>query len=86
MSSYKDKFDRICDILNISDYHNKGYKGQNVIVASMESITESDYHGFNVMKTVKTYAPDAKVISFTDEKGYSSIAFVVPSASVIGVP
>lgn len=65
MATIRDKFDEICNILNLNDYYDKGYKGQNVIIASVES-TDSD-HGSMVKDTIKTYAPNCKLISFNDE-------------------
>ena len=68
----REHLEELKKVLNISEYHKAGFKGQGVIVASMEET--KDGHGSNVMDTVLTYAPDCKVISFTDVKGYSSMS------------
>lgn len=53
------------EILNIKEYHDKGFLGQGVIVASVESSDSS--HGSMVKDTVLTYAPKVTFISYNDE-------------------
>lgn len=67
----KEKYEVILEKLNIKEYFNKGYKGQNVKIASIESLKSE--HGRNVYLTLKTYAPLCDVYSFNDEVGISAI-------------
>lgn len=53
-------------VLNIQEYHEAGFKGDGVIVASVEDLFDGD-HGQNVYDTVLTYAPNCKVISYNEE-------------------
>lgn len=66
----KEKYEMILKELNIKEYFDKGFKGQDVKVASVESL-KSD-HGRKVYLTLKTYAPLCDVYSFNDEMGISA--------------
>lgn len=66
----KEKYEMILEKLNIKEYFDSGYKGQNVKVASVESLKSE--HGRNVYLTLKTYAPLCDVYSFNDEFGISA--------------
>lgn len=61
----KEHFEKnILPYFNIKEYFDKGYKGQGITIATMESTTDS--HGNMVVDTLLTYAPNCKVISYTD--------------------
>lgn len=61
----KDHFkNQILPFFNIKDYWDNGYKGQGIVVASVEG-TDSK-HGYDVMNTVLTYAPECTFISYND--------------------
>lgn len=68
----KEKYEMILEKLNIKEYFDNGFKGQNVKVASIESLKSK--HGRNVYLTLKTYAPLCDVYSFNDEMGISAIS------------
>lgn len=66
----KEKYNQVCEMLNIKEYHDKGFKGQGIKIASVESLKSE--HGRNVFMTLKTYAPECEVISFNDEFNISA--------------
>ena len=66
----KEHFEMILEKLNIKEYFDNGYKGQNVKIASVESLKSE--HGRKVYLTLKTYAPLCNVYSFNDEFGISA--------------
>ena len=71
MTTREHLYKNVLPFFNIQEYWDKGFKGQGVTIASMEDT--SDGHGSMVADTLLTYAPECRVISFTDEKGYSAM-------------
>ena len=69
----KEHFEKnILPFFNIKEYWDKGFKGQGIVVANIEESNDDD-HGSNVCDTVLTYAPECKVISFSDLHDYSAV-------------
>ncbi len=67
----KEKYQMILEKFNIKEYFDRGFKGQDVKIASIESLTSE--HGRKVYLTLKTYAPLCDVYSFNDEFGVSAV-------------
>lgn len=67
----KEKYEMILEEFNIKEYFDRGFKGQDVKIASIESLTSD--HGRKVYLTLKTYAPLCDVYSFNDEFGISAV-------------
>ena len=69
-----EKYELICKKFNIDQYYEKGFKGQNVTICNVESnLKNVDDHGYDVYNVIKTYSPNAKVVSFKDETNLSGI-------------
>lgn len=69
----KERFEKnVLPYFNIKEYWDKGFTGKGITIATMEETKED--HGSNVVDTCLTYAPDCRVISFTDEKNYSAMS------------
>lgn len=67
----REHLEELKNILNISEYHNAGFKGKGVVVASVENSDSS--HGSMVYDTIMTYAPECTFKSFNDEvKNYGA--------------
>lgn len=64
MATVEDKYNILIKELNLKEYYDKGFMGQGVTIASIESTNSS--HGSQVKSTILTYAPKAKVISYND--------------------
>lgn len=74
----KEKYDLICKKLNLKEYYDNKYEGQNIKICNMESnIKEQDEHGWQVYSTLLTYAPMCEVYSFKDETGKSGIGHIL---------
>lgn len=66
----KEKYEMIINKLGLKEYYDKGFHGQGVKIASVESLKSE--HGKKVYLTLKTYCEKAEVISFDDEYGISA--------------
>ena len=71
MTTTEDKYNILIKDLNLKEYYDKGFLGQGVTIASIESTDSS--HGSQVKNTLLTYAPKANVISYNDLHDISAV-------------
>lgn len=72
MNTKEHFFKNVLPYFNIESYFMAGYMGQDVKIASFESLTSE--HGKKVYDVLKTYAPLCNVVSFTDEYNVSAMS------------
>lgn len=67
----EEKFERYLKFVGLQDYCDNDYFGQGVKIATIENTDNG--HGRDVYNTLKTYAPQAEVVSYSDEFGVSAV-------------